>query len=180
VNLINKLSRTNLKNLLHCINVIVAQFYSCLNRVPVLHVFGDSHSNLFFCHKNFLVHNVGPATAYNLINDSSSTKAKITIFKELNHIHFHEPILFIFGEIDCRIHIYNKYIINKSKNLDYFIKVVVKRYISFLKDIQQKGYKNIILYSLFLQLLAKVIYIITLIIQTIYTKLKFQQNLIFY
>lgn len=100
---------------------------------PFIHVFGDSHS-LLFQHPVFKVHYCGPATAYNLGSPNSTNKTRDQIVGQLNGIKKKDTLLFVFGEIDARIHIYKTH---KEKNmpLKEVIDKTVERYLDFVDEI---------------------------------------------
>ena len=104
-----------------------------------IHVIGDSHSTTFSGYPGFTVHWIGPATAYNLIEDNSSTKSKAIIFRLLHNIDMNAKILFVFGENDCRVQVYNAYMSEKQvKPIEDYIKDTVTRYGKFLKLLQER------------------------------------------
>jgi hypothetical protein len=77
---------------------------------PIVHVIGDSHVSPFLGEKLFLVHHVGPATAFGLIKTNSATKSNKKLFKVINNMEKNRDVaLLVFGEIDCRLHIFNQY-----------------------------------------------------------------------
>lgn len=93
-------------------------------------VIGDSHHISFTGIGIFVCHHLGPKLAYNIHNQNSQIQ---TIIKSEQA----NDIIFCFGEIDCRYHIYN---IHKKQNIPLIdvIENVVDRYtlyISQLNDI---------------------------------------------
>jgi hypothetical protein len=104
------------KNGISYLKIQVKQKIRILQNKEIIHVFGDSHS-LLFQHELFKIHYIGPATAYNLGSEKSSNKSMEKISNELKTIPNNKPqkIVFVFGEIDARIHIYK---IHKEKNID--------------------------------------------------------------
>ena len=106
----------------------------------MIHVIGDSHSTIFAGQPGFVVHWIGASTAYNLINDHSTTKSKAITLKLINSLGSNEKALLIFGEIDCRVHIYNNYVANKKvKPIADYVNETVTRYGEFLKYLQEKN-----------------------------------------
>jgi hypothetical protein len=104
-----------------------------------IHVIGDSHARTFQDCWGFVVHYVGPATAYKLPYESSTTNSKKLVFDILNKIGSYDTALLEFGEIDCRIHIYNEYMKNgKRKSLDCYIEDTIDKYGQFLEYVQMK------------------------------------------
>ncbi len=113
---------------------------------PIIYVFGDSHSLTFKHYDLFHVTHVGPATAYKLQDENSTTQARKKIYHVLNQLSAdkHYLFLFIFGEIDCRIHI-NKVSNLTNTSLDTVIANTVERYGDFLKNIQSSFPKSTIM-----------------------------------
>lgn len=106
--------------------------------LPTVHVIGDSHS-LLFNDPLFQIHYVGPATAYNLISNSSTNHSKQKIYEILKKLPKNKKniLLFVFGEIDCRIHIYK---ISKERkvSLKNVIRDTATTYINNIKDFNKK------------------------------------------
>jgi hypothetical protein len=104
-----------------------------------IHVIGDSHATTFSGYPGFTVHWIGPATAYNLIEDNSTTKSKAIIFGLLHNIDKRDKILVVFGENDCRIQVYNAYMTDKQvKPIEDYVKATVSRYGKFLKLLKER------------------------------------------
>ena len=75
---------------------------------PVVHVMGDSHVGIFLKKKPFVAHWFGPATAYRLKSPTSTTGSNRRLLRVLRHVvREKDKVLLVFGEIDCRVHIYN-------------------------------------------------------------------------
>ncbi len=130
-------------------------------------VIGDSHVNFFsgneeinfieLCFRinscndkleKFATLHLGPALAYNLINNNSSSKAKekIEFLIDEKFIFPEDRILFSFGEIDLRVQVMN-HVNNKKKPLEEVIDTIVNNYFSFLIYMKDKGFKNISLWA---------------------------------
>jgi hypothetical protein len=94
---------------------------------PCIYVLGDSHVGLFLSGhppwalfsryrrspegRPYVVHWLGPATAYNLSNPMSTTMANKKVLNIMRYlVRKQDAVILIFGEIDCRAHIYNQYI----------------------------------------------------------------------
>lgn len=110
--------------------------YRKLIHKPVIYVFGDSHSRSLQ-HELFIVNHVGPATAFKLPSDTSTTQAKKKIYISLKKFFPTKRylILFMFGEIDCRIHI-NKISIITKRPLEAVVKDTVLSYGEFLRTVK--------------------------------------------
>jgi len=90
--------------------------YSKLSGKPLVHVIGDSHALIFKRKKPFIAHHIGAATAYNLKKEKSTTDSNRKLFAVLDKINKkRDAVILSFGEIDCRIHIYNEYMKNNGK-----------------------------------------------------------------
>jgi hypothetical protein len=122
-------------------------FFSYLNAVrafrvlinkPVYHVIGDSHTTNFL-HPAFIIHHVGPATAYKLNFKTSTTKGREKVLKILNGIYQQKPlnVIFVFGELDVRLQI-NKVSKEKKISIDKAVKATVDSYFNFLKYIKEQ------------------------------------------
>jgi len=104
----------------------------------VICVVGDSHAESFRGVKGISTHIIGRATAYNLIKDNSTSKSKQKTAQLMKNIHDGSYALFTLGEIDCRVHIYHKYMSDgEVKPIEQYIQDTVDRYIEALK--QYKG-----------------------------------------
>ncbi len=102
------------------------------------HIIGDSHA-LNFLHEAFIIHHIGPATAFKLNSEKSTTKSREKAINILNKIYKEKPmnVIFVFGELDARIHI-NKIANQKHKDVDRVIGETVKSYMTFLNFVKGK------------------------------------------
>jgi hypothetical protein len=104
-------------------------------RKPAMFVIGDSHTGLFKRKFPFIAHHVGPATAYGTNKEQSTTDSKRKIEKIVNKVKINDHVLFVIGEIDCRIHIYNQFKKNREEiSLPEIINRVLKNYLEVLQD----------------------------------------------
>jgi len=120
---------------------IFSQIYYRLLNKPLIHVVGDSHVFVFKDKRMFIAHHIGPATMYNLNKKDSNTKSNEKLFDVINKINRKKDILMlVFGEINCRIHIYYQY---KKQNEKFTIIELIDRTISnygeVLKKIKENG-----------------------------------------
>ena len=92
---------------------------------------------VFDKNKLFSVHHIGPATAYNLKNENSSTGSNLKLFDVLEKIDkSRDIVILVFGEIDCRIHIYYKYMMgDMTIPMDQLIDKTVSNYGIVLKQL---------------------------------------------
>lgn len=115
--------------------------YSRLSGGPLAHVIGDSHTLAFKRKYPFIVHHIGAATAYNLKKRESTTDSNRKFFAVLDKINKkRDAIVLSFGEIDCRIHIYNEYMKNNGKfTMAELINNTIINYGDVLKQISAMG-----------------------------------------
>lgn len=81
----------------------------------IIHIIGDSHTGAF-THSDseinippFKQHYIAGATAYNLCKERSISNSRDLLNKALSQVNKSEDIVLLwFGEIDCRLHIYQK------------------------------------------------------------------------
>ncbi len=103
---------------------------------------GDSHVLRFKGHPYFTNHyELIGATAYNMNKEDG--KGRVKTFKLLEGVDKNSFILFTLGEIDCRVHLVNKYI----EDGILAINECVDNYISFLNNVREKGFKDIIVFA---------------------------------
>lgn len=116
-------------------------FYSSLFNKPVVHAIGDSHTKTYKKTRLFIVHHIGPATAYNLNKDTSNTNSKKKVFAIINKLNKKKDIvMLVFGEIDCRIHIYNQYRRSSGEfTIDMLINNTVSNYGQILEQLKHMG-----------------------------------------
>ncbi len=86
-----------------------AKIYSNFVLKKRIHVVGDSHTRIFRRTPYFLVHHLGPATIFNLLKVNSTTRSREKFLKVVDGMRPQDQLVMIFGEIDCRIHIYMQY-----------------------------------------------------------------------
>jgi len=78
---------------------------------PAFYVIGDSHVGMFYKVSPYSVHWLGPATAYRLKDPGSTTRSNERLFRILKWIvKPDDKVLLVFGEVDCRVHIYNQFV----------------------------------------------------------------------
>jgi len=134
-----------LKHIYHTYSIVLLRKYRMTMSKPVIYVFGDSHvTNLE--HPLFLPKHVGPATAYRLGVKNSTTQANQQIEAALDGLITNKKnyLLFVFGEIDCRIHI-NKAVVTHKSSLAHVIGATVIAYMDYLREIKRKFPKSIIM-----------------------------------
>lgn len=130
---------TRVKNLVTLLNLYICQFIRQLRGERFVHIIGDSHT-LAFQHCILKVHYLGAVTAYNLVNENSSSGGREKLFKVINSLKKEETVLLVFGEIDVRIHIYNQYM-KKKVSIEKLINNVIRNYSQVIEEIKEKNFK---------------------------------------
>lgn len=130
------------------VNHLYSRLYARLLKKPLIHVIGNSHSMAFKRNRSFIVHNIGPATAYNLVNKNSSVRSNEKLFDIIEHIDVKRDIvIMVFGEIDCRVHFYNQYKKNGGKiSMDQLMDGTIANYGEVLKQLKDL-HVNFIVYG---------------------------------
>lgn len=114
--------------------------YSRLRNKPLIHVIGDSHAKALRGQRLFIVHHLGAATAYNLRKQNSTTQSNKKLFHIVRRLGGRDVALLVFGEVDCRIHIYYKYMKGgESKSIGDLIDDTVSNYGEVLKRLGELG-----------------------------------------
>jgi len=121
-------------------------FLSRLYSKPLIHLVGDSHVFSFKKIDFFILHHIGPATAYNLCSQASTTKSNSKLFRVLRKINKKRDIvILVFGEIDCRIHIYNQYMKNGTAiSIPQLIDKTIENYGKILQSIENEGFSFLV------------------------------------
>ena len=108
----------------------------------MIHVIGESHAEEYRNYPYFRVYIVPLATAHNLIEEKSTSESSQKIKQILKGIPEKDYIMFVLGEIDCRVHIYQIYEKEgETKPLETYIENTVNRYITYIKTLN----RNVIL-----------------------------------
>lgn len=109
----------------------------------MIYVTGDSHIGTFAGNKKFIIWPIGPSTAYNLNKKNSITNSNKKLFELANLIDKErDSIILVFGEIDCRIHIYYQFKKNNEKyTIIELIDNTIKNYGEVMKNLVDIGIK---------------------------------------
>ncbi|WP_424358258.1 SGNH/GDSL hydrolase family protein [Methanocella sp. MCL-LM] len=115
--------------------------YSILFKAPLIYVIGDSHSWAFKNQRSFIIRNIGPATAYNLVNRNSTIQSYRKLLKAVEKIDRKKDyVILTFGEIDCRVHFYNQYMKNNGKvSMDKLMDTTIENYGQVLSELRARG-----------------------------------------
>ncbi len=122
-------------------NHLASALDSAISGRPLYHVIGDSHSWAFKRHRSFIVHNIGPATAYNLASPGSTVRSYEKLFRIIDRMNTkRDAVIMVFGEIDCRVHIFNQYMKNNGKvPVAALIDRTIENYNKILKALNGRG-----------------------------------------
>jgi lysophospholipase L1-like esterase len=112
----------------------------------IVHVVGDSHTQVFRHVPFFVIHYLGAATAHNLIKEKNTTGSREKIFKLLGRIKKRDIILLSFGEIDCRSQIY-KQSKNQNRPITDLINKTIENYELAITQLK-KIHPNLNIYSI--------------------------------
>lgn len=113
-----------------------------LFKIPATFVIGDSHTGIFKRTYPFIAYHVGPATAYGISKENSTTNSRKKIEKIIRIILKNDNVILLFGEIDCRIHIYNQFKKNKENiSIKEIINRILDSYFVILQEIKSKSQK---------------------------------------
>jgi hypothetical protein len=114
--------------------------YARILRKPLIHVIGDSHVITFRGSMPFLAHHLGAATAYNLIKKDSSTRSNEKLFRIVRRLGKKDKVMLLFGEIDCRIHIYYQHKKSNGKHsIEELIDRTISNYGEVMAQLRQRG-----------------------------------------
>ncbi|MBN2187351.1 MAG: hypothetical protein JW732_07905 [Dehalococcoidia bacterium] len=134
-------SITNFACLIYSFYLIV---YSLAFNKPLIHVIGDSHVLAFRRIRPFSVHHIGPATAHNLKRLKSTTNSNEKLFTIIDKISKDDKasnmVILVFGEIDCRIHIYQQFKENDEMyTISELIDMTISNYGEVIEQIRKLG-----------------------------------------
>ncbi len=115
--------------------------YSRLFNKKLIHSIGDSHVRSFRRFRLFVLHHLGSPTAYKLKYDDSSTKSKEKLFKILRRFNKKkDAALLVFGEVDCRVHIYYQFKKNNERfTISELINKTISNYGYILEQLNKMG-----------------------------------------
>lgn len=107
---------------------------------PIIHVVGDSHSRIFEGVSPFLVHHLGPATAFKLGQRDSTSGSRRLLDRALRSVDpGRDQLLLVLGEIDCRIHVHEQYVRRgRTTPLATIICEVVDAYVGVVTSIRSE------------------------------------------
>lgn len=100
----------------------------------MIHIIGDSHSLCFGSCSEVITHWLGAYTAFNLWKKNEQIQRTLSTIPDADFV------LFLFGEIDCRIHIYNssmKYGVHPKT----LIEMTGHNYITYLQQNIRREFK---------------------------------------
>lgn len=112
----------------------------------IVHVVGDSHTRSFRYQYPIVVHHLGGATAHNLVAESSTTDSRFKLLRIIGKINLvSDRVLLVFGEIDCRLHIYRSFQDQSPQcDMQSIVDATIKRYFSVVGEIKSSGCKLVV------------------------------------
>lgn len=121
---------------------------SRIKNSPLIYVVGDSHSLTFSLHSPYITHHLGAVTAFNILKENSSTGSKEKLFSIANKINKKKDVLMlVFGEIDCRIHVYRQFKkSNETISMESIIDSIIDSYFLAIEKLQKMGI-NLVIYG---------------------------------
>ena len=116
---------------------------SRLLHVPVVHAIGDSQTGVLHGTWPFVVHHIGPVTAYNLASPHSSTNSRAALCAALRRVdRSRDIVLLVAGGVDCRIHIHNQHMRSHcSLSLEELVRRTIERYGEAIELVRTRGYR---------------------------------------
>jgi len=116
-------------------------FLSKIFNKPLVYIVGDSHTMSLRRHPWFVVKHIGACTAYKLASPNSTTNSNRKFWNFIQKMDFgKDKLIMVFGEIDCRIHIYNQYLKReKEESLEELIDNTINEYGKIMKELSSKG-----------------------------------------
>lgn len=108
----------------------------------MIYVLGDSHAAIYNLQGQIEGVELGPVTAYNLIEENSTTQGRTKLLQFIKEKGTEQKYVFLFGEIDCRYHIcwdYSRAMRRTIKPLIEYVQPTVNRYFQFLVEMQQQS-----------------------------------------
>lgn len=131
--------------LIDVVDNLYARIYSDLVLKKRIHVVGDSHTRIFRRSPYFLVHHLGPATIFNLLKANSTTRSREKFLEVVDSMRPQDQIVMVFGEVDCRIHVYLQHKrSDPPREISDIIDQTLKRYEQVLDLLQQSHIHPII------------------------------------
>ena len=119
--------------------------YSRACNKPLIHMIGDSHVKMFRGNRLFVVHHIGAATAHNLGKPNSATNSNRKLFNIIDKISRKDIVVLVFGEIDCRVHIYYQYKKNNERRaIGELIDGTISNYGRVLEELRGAGIKFLV------------------------------------
>ena len=107
-----------------------------------VYAFGHSHAGKFGNDSRFVL--VGPPapTAYGLGNEKSRSESLFILRQMLHEVEQNDIILFVLGEIDCRVHVYRQSIIT-GRHPNDIISDTVEKYGHIIKSVRDDNNVNV-------------------------------------
>jgi hypothetical protein len=98
--------------------------------------FGDSHAGKFGGDDRFVLYGPPAPTAYGLANENSRSQSLFMLRHMLLDMAPDDIILFVIGEIDCRVHVYRQHILT-GRHPNTIISETVQRFGHIVKSVAE-------------------------------------------
>ena len=117
--------------------------YATVFNKRLAYFIGDSHARVFGSQAGMISHVISAATAHNLDKQNSTTGSRKRLFEALALINCRrDVVIMVFGEVDCRFHIYYQYMKNNEEfTLEELIDHTISNYGKVLRELKEKGVK---------------------------------------
>jgi hypothetical protein len=116
--------------------------YATVFNKGLAHFIGNSHARTFKLQPGMIAHVISAATAHNLAKENSTTSSRKRLFDSLSRVNRRrDAVIMVFGEVDCRFHIYYQYMKNEKKlTIEELIDHTISNYGKVLTELKDKGF----------------------------------------
>jgi hypothetical protein len=117
--------------------------YATVSNKGLAHFIGNSHARVFRFQPGMVAHVISAATAHNLAKENSTTNSRKRLFDSLSRVNRRrDAVIMVFGEVDCRFHIYYQYMKNEERlTIEELIDHTISNYGKVLIELKDKGFQ---------------------------------------